>query len=75
MSSQNASDDATLVGFNYSSNGWETEVVNGIEAPSGYLHCSGKSYVSIPYDFYQSITQNSGATLEIVFKAVDIGSE
>lgn len=75
ISTQNAGDDATLVNFNYSSNGWETAEVSGVETPTGYLHCSGKAYVSIPYQFYQGITKTSGATCEIVFKSVDIGSD
>lgn len=70
------SDDYTadLRGFNYASNGWDTKFENGMEVPSGYLHCSSKAYAYFNYPLFSRLSRTQGATLEVVFKAADIGT-
>lgn len=66
---------ADLWGFNYSSNGWETDANN---MPTGYLYCNSIAYAQIdnlPFMGPTTYGNSTGMTLECVFKAADIGLE
>ena len=77
ISTQTQGYDASLVNFNYLSNGWETKEIETesgtIIQPTGYLSCNSKTYVASNYPFFSNITATEGGSFEFVFKAADIG--
>jgi hypothetical protein len=66
----------TLINYNYASNGWDSEIVNGASYPTGYLYSAGNVYGLIDYDIFSEYKNTQGLTLECVFKTEkDLGRD